>query len=93
MPSISQYAQISDYALVEYIYESESISITQAKCLRLENKYTSTYQFLNNAQAYKRTGNILDRSASKLGPDSKVWAYHDIDSPIPIIQRDNNFVL
>ena len=93
MPSISQFAQISDYALVEYIYESEAISTTQARCLRLENKYTNTYQFLNNAQAYGRTKNVLDRSASRLGVDAKTWAYQDIDSPIPIIVKDSNFFL
>jgi len=93
MPSTSQYIQISDYALLEYIYTNETITTTNARCLRLQNKYTNTYQFLNNAQAYKRTGNILDKSASKLGTESKAWAYHDIDTPIPIIQQDNNFVL
>lgn len=93
MSATSQYIQITNYALVEYIYSDETITTTQARCLRLQNRYTNTYQFLNNAQAYKRTGNILDRSASKLGLDSKVWAYHDIDTPVPIIQRDNNFTL
>ncbi len=93
MPSISQFAQISDYALIEYIYSDEAITTSQARCLRLENKYTSTYQFLNNAQAYKRTGNILDRSASKVGADSSSWAYHDIDAPVPIIARDSNFAI
>ena len=93
MPSTSQYIQISDYALLEYIYTNETINTTNARCLRLQNKYTNTYQFLNNAQAYKRTGNILDKTASKLGTESKAWAYHDIDTPIPIIQQDNNFVL
>jgi len=93
MPATSQYIQITDYALVEYIYTDETITTTQARCLRLQNKYTNTYQFLNNAQAFKRTANILDNSASRLGTDAKVWAYHDIDSPVPIIQQDNNFVL
>lgn len=93
MPATSQYIQITDYALVEYIYTDETITTTQARCLRLQNKYTNTYQFLNNAQAFKRTANILDTSASRLGTDAKVWAYHDIDSPVPIIQQDNNFVL
>ena len=93
MPATSQYIQITDYALVEYIYTDETITTTQARCLRLQNKYTNTYQFLNNAQAFKRTANILDSSASRLGTDAKVWAYHDIDSPVPIIQQDNKFVL
>ena len=93
MPSTSQYLQISDYALVEYVYADENITTTQARCLRLQNKYTNTYQFLNNAQAYKKTGNILDKSASKLGTDSQAWAYHDIDVVVPTIQTDANFVL
>jgi hypothetical protein len=93
MPVNSQFLQISKYALVEYIYSDEIITTTQARCLRLQNKYTNTYQFLNGAQAYKRTGNILDRSASRLGTTVQSWAYHDIDAPIPIIQKDANFVL
>ena len=55
--------------------------------------YTNTYQFLNNAQAYQRTGNILDKSASKNGPQSQIWSFHDIDVPVPTVQTDPNFVL
>lgn len=94
MSVTSQYIQISNYALVEYIYSDEIITTSQARCIRLQNKYTNTYQFLNGAQAYQRTGNILDKSASKNGSmQSQLWSFHDIDVPVPTIQTDPNYVL
>jgi hypothetical protein len=67
MPSTSTYVQLSNYALVEYVYESEIITTTSARTLRLRNGYTSQYQFLNSSTAVNITGNVLDRSASRLG--------------------------
>ena len=93
MPSTSTYVQLSNYALVEYVYESEIITTTTARTLRLKNGYTEQYQFLNGSSAVNLTGNVLDRSASPLGLDSRKWAYHDIDPVIPIIQNDSNFTL
>lgn len=93
MIGTSAYVQISNFALLEYEYLSQSISTLNAKCLRLENNYTNTYQFLNNSEAVNVTGNVLDRSASRMGKTSTIWAYHDIDTAIPIIQIDANFKL
>jgi hypothetical protein len=93
MPSTSTYVQLSNYALVEYVYASEIITTTTARTLRLENGYTSQYQFLNASSAVNLTGNVLDRSASRLGLDSTKWAYHDIDAAVPTIQTDSNFTL
>lgn len=93
MPSTSTYVQLSNYALVEYVYESEIITTTTARTLRLRNGYTSQYQFLNSSSAVNLTGNVLDRSASRLGLDSTKWAYHDIDASVPTIQTDANFAL
>ena len=93
MPSTSTYVQLSNYALVEYVYESEIITTTTARTLRLRNGYTQEYQFLNSSTAVNLTGNVLDRSASRLGLDSTRWAYHDIDASVPTIQTDANFTL
>lgn len=93
MPSTSTYVQLSNYALVEYVYESEIITTTTARTLRLKNGYTEQYQFLNASSAVNLTGNVLDRSASRLGLDSTRWIYHDIDAAIPAIQTDSNFTL
>ena len=93
MSATSTYVQLSNYALVEYVYESQTIITTQARTLRLRNGYTQEYQFLNSSTAVNITGNVLDRSASRLGLDSIRWAYHDIDAAVPTIQTDSNFSL
>jgi hypothetical protein len=93
MPGTSTYVQLSNYALVEYTYSSETITTTKARPLRLKNGYTDEYQFLNSSTAVNITGNVLDRSASRLGIDSTTWAYQDIDSTTPIVQIDSNFTL
>ncbi len=93
MSGTSTYVQLSNFALVEYIYDNQIISTTVAKPYRLKNGYIDEYQFVNASTAINRTGNVLDRSASKLGNNTNLWAYHDIDSPSPIIQIDSNFTL
>lgn len=92
MAETSTYVQLSKYALVEYIYSSESIITTDARLLRIKNSYKDEYQFVNSSSAVNITGNVLDRSASKMGIDT-TWAYQDIDVPAPIIQIDPNFTL
>lgn len=93
MAGTSTYVQLSNYALIEYVYSSEVLTTAQAKTLRLQNKYSDQYQFVNASSAVNITGNVLDRSASRLGVDSSTWAYLDIDSTTPVIQIDPNFVL
>ena len=97
MPGTSAYIQISRYALLEYQYNSEYIPVKNttgsAGALRLENKYLGTYQFLNTSPSVNLTGNVLDRSAAKMGPVSNRWAYFDIDTAVPIYEIDSNFTL
>lgn len=93
MPVTSKYVQLSRYALMEYIYSNEQITTTKAKPYRLTNGYINEYQFVNASSAVNITGNVLDRSASKMSVDGSRWAYHSISSPVPIIQFDRNFTL
>lgn len=97
MPGTSSYIQISRYALLEYQYNSEAIPVSaspgSAGAIRLENKYTGTYQFLNTSQSVQLTGNVLDRSAGRMNPVGNRWAYFDIDTSIPIFQTNSNFVV
>ena len=93
MPGSSTYVQLSNYALVEYVYSSEIITTTKARPFRITNGYTNQYQFVNGSSAVNITGNVLDRSASRLGLDVNKWAYQDIDSTTPVIQIDSNFTL
>ena len=88
MAITSSYVQISQYAVVEYFYQSEIINSSKAKTLRLSNKYNNQYQFLNNAAATTITGNVLDTSVVQLGTTSSRWGYLDIDNVAPIIQID-----
>jgi hypothetical protein len=89
----SSYIQISDYALIEYIYSNDIIVSSKAKPLRLYNNYSREYQYINNAQATNLTGNILDYSAVCMGRESTKWAYLDMDTVAPIIQIDPNLKL
>ena len=92
--STSSYIQISNYALLEYIYESNYvISTSQAKTLRLYNNYSNEYQFLNSTQAAELTANILDYTAVRLGRESTKWGYLDMDVVSPLIQIDPNLKL
>jgi hypothetical protein len=93
MSGTSTYIQLSNFALIEYTYSSETISTLKARTLKLDNNYLGQYQFLNGSTAVNITGNVLDRSASLMGIDSTTWAYQSMQSPVPIIQVDNNFKL
>ena len=93
MSGTSTYVQLSNYALIEYTYADEQFTTVSTRALKLQNKYVDQYQFLNGSTAVNITGNVLDRSASVLGTNSTTWAYHDIDSAVPVIQTDNNFAL
>ena len=86
----STYIQISQYALLEYIYASEIIPTSKAKTLRIYNNYSNEYQFVNGAAAYKSTANILDTSAVRLGRESTLWGYLDLDTVTPLVQIDPN---
>lgn len=91
MSGTSTYVQLSNFALIEYVYSSEIIPSTTARTLKLTNNYINQYQFLNGSTSVNITGNVLDRSASLTGIDSITWAYQSMQSPVPIIQTDNNF--
>lgn len=93
MPATSSYIQIAEYALLEYVYANETLSTSQAKPLRLQNKYSNEYQFLNSAQSINLTENVLDYSAVRLGRESTKWGYLDMDGVAPLIQLDPNLVL
>jgi len=97
MAGTSAYIQISRYALLEYQYNNDLIPISgspgSAGALRLENKYMGTYQFLNTNSSVSITGNVLDRSAGRMGPLLNKWAYFDIDTAVPIFLTNSNFVV
>jgi len=89
----SSYIQISDYALLEYIYSNDTITTAKAKPLRLYNNYSDEYQFLNSSQAVDITGNVLDNCVVRLGTDSTQWGYLTMNNSTPLVQIDPNFTL
>jgi hypothetical protein len=93
MATTSSYIQISEYALIEYIYNSDIIPTTKARPLRLYNNYSLEYYYVNNAQSIGITQNVLDNTATRLGREGTKWAYMDIDPVAPVITIDNNFSL
>lgn len=93
MATTSSYIQISEYALIEYIYNSDTITTAQARPLRLYNNYSVEYYYVNNAQSLSLTQNVLDNTATRLGREGTKWAYMDIDPVAPVINIDNNFTL
>lgn len=93
MATTSSYIQLSEYALIEYIYNSDNLSTTSSRPLRLYNNYSKEYYFINNAQSLSITGNVLDNTAARMGRESTKWAYMDIDPVAPVINIDNNFSL
>lgn len=93
MPGTSTYVQLSNFALIEYTYSSETIQTTSARTLKLNNNYLDEYQFINGSTAVNITGNVLDRSASLLGKGSNTWAYQTTQTLVPIIQINTNFNL
>ena len=93
MPGTSTYVQLSNYALIEYTYSSETIATTSARTLKLYNNYLGEYQFLNGSTAVNITGNVLDRSAASTGVDANTWAFLTTQPPVPVIQINNNFTL
>jgi hypothetical protein len=71
MATTSSYIQISEYALIEYIYNSDTITTAQARPLRLYNNYSVEYYYVNNAQSLGLTQNVLDNTAARLGREDR----------------------
>jgi len=93
MPVTSRRVQLSNYALVEYVYSDALISTSQAKPYLLSNGYNGQYQFLNSSTSVNATGNVLDRSATPVSADGSQWVSLSTQSPVPVIQLDKNFTL
>ena len=89
----SRYVQITDWALLEYEYTNEPISITQTKAFKIENSYDDSYQFLNGDISKKLTGNVQDNSSAVQSTIGNKWAYLDIDTIVPTIGTDANLNL
>jgi hypothetical protein len=84
----SRYIQITPWALLEYEYANQSISLSSTKATKIQNDYTQSFQFVNGNIALNLTGNVLDRSAVPLSPLRNRWGYTDIDAIVPLIGLD-----
>lgn len=59
----SRYIQVTDWALLEYEYESQSILNSDVKVFKIENEYTDSSQFINGDISLKRTNNVSSQSS------------------------------
>ncbi len=84
----SRYIQITPWALLEYEYANQPISLSSTKATKIQNDYTQSLQFVNGNIALNLTGNVLDRSAVPLSPLRNRWGYTDIDAIVPLIGSD-----
>ena len=81
--------QISNYALVEFDYETTTTSTNTQSFLLIDSSYTNTRQILNVTKGNNPTSNILDRSAIRL-TDTRTWAHLDQDRAVPYNVLDSN---
>ena len=89
----SRYVQITDWALLEYEYASETIQNNVAGAYKITNDYDESIQFVNGNIALNLTGNVQDKSSAVQSTVGNKWGYLDIDSIIPIINSDSNLTL
>lgn len=92
MAITSRYVQLSNWALLEYVYESEAITTTLAKTWLIENKYINTNVFLNGNESLMVTENVLDTTSNNM-TNMNIWSYNNVDAAIPIINNDSNLIL
>ena len=71
----SRYIQITDWALLEYEYESQAIPNSEVKAFKIENEYTDTLQFINGDLATSMTGNVPNKSSIVTNVIGNYWAY------------------
>ena len=93
MPVTSRRVQLTNYALLEYVYADTEISTSSAKPLLLTNAYNNQYQFVNSATAASATGNTLDNSATPVSSDNTKWVYLTTQTNVPAIKIDPNLSL
>jgi len=93
MNTSSKFVQLTDYALLEYEYNSTVISTEDCSFLRIKNAHTGVMSYLNfNPNDWTKprdlTGNILDRTVQQIN-DSE-WAHLDMDKPISYFEKKHS---
>lgn len=86
----SKYIQINDFLLLEYEYNSSTISTLDANFLLVNNSFTNEFSYLNyNDKDFelveKLTGNTLDRSAYMV--DANIWLKTNTDFPLDVLEQ------
>lgn len=84
----SRYIQVTPWALLEYEYANQPITVNSTKVLRINNQHTQSFQFINGNIALNQTANVFDRSAVAISSLRNKWAYTDIDAIVPYINTD-----
>lgn len=85
MRTTSKYIQLTDYALLEYEYNSDVISTDNLDFIKIKNGYTGSISYLNYNQnnfnaAKDLTGNAIDYTVQQVSESE--WIHFDLDRPL-----------
>lgn len=86
MSQKSRLVQLNDYVVVEYQYSTDNLRTFDLGAIVQNNSYFGYKQFSNADYATAVTGNVLDRSASRLALNQ--WVLTDIDVPTQYVDVD-----
>jgi hypothetical protein len=81
--SNAKFLQIAPYALLEYEYNSKTVSSNDLNFLRVDDSASGRTIVLNENKGVAVTNNVMDRSAIRL--QNNRWVHMDIDRAVPYI--------
>lgn len=87
MTATSRYVQITDWALLEYVYENETINNSLTKSLKIVNEYNESFQFMNSEIGKKKTNLTPLNSVIPVNTIGNKWS-QVIGSTSDIFQDD-----
>lgn len=91
----SKFIQLTDYALLEYEYNSSVINTQDADFIRVLNAFTGSISYMNyNPRNFslprQLTGNVLDYSVQQI--NDTTWLHFDTDRPFKFYEQNDNLL-
>lgn len=95
MVTSSKYIQLTNYALLEYVYNSKVINTRDSSFLRIINVLNNSLNYVsynpeNFVKPKQLTNNTLDNSTQPI--DDNRWIHFDIDRPIRFFEQQNKIL-
>ena len=87
--SATKYIQISQYALLEYQYDTDTINTNNANFFSVYDKKLNRF-YLKNDDTVSSTNNVINKSSVKI--EDSLWADLNRNYPVPYINKDDNLV-